>query len=35
MTQVVQVTFLFDIPNEPGFDNASGMIAIDDLEFTN
>ena len=34
-SKVNQVTFMFDLPAEDGFDNLSGAIAIDDLEFSN
>lgn len=34
LTQVTKVVFLFDAANEPGFQNTTGAIAVDDLEFT-
>ena len=35
ITQLNRVTFKFDVANTTGFDNTSGAIALDDLEFTN
>ncbi len=34
-SRVNQVTFIFDQLNEDGFDNQTGAIAFDDLEFSN
>lgn len=35
ITKVNQVVLLFDRPDEPGYKNITGAIALDDLEFTN
>lgn len=35
LTQIAQIAFLFDQPNEPNYLNISGAITIDDIEFSN